>query len=308
MKGINHTLWWGWKEHNFSAIAEIAKTGANTIRCVFGSNMGYTTPAEIKLVIEECLKNKLVPVIECHDATQTPTVAALNLCYDFWLRPDVIATIKQYEKQIILNPANEWGPYDGALWSSSNNIGIKRLRDAGINCMIMIDAGGAVGQNPRTIRDFGLTILNADANKNVAFSVHLYTYWRTSEGTDIGKWNDSGTNSPWRILDEMKGIQAKGLAVVVGEIAYGDMDSTGKRIGSPQCPYITKNALLDLKGLGIGHLAWSWNQNSDSTVDLMLVNSDYIYTGASSLSDGGKLFILDPTVGIKALAKPATIW
>lgn len=301
MHGMNHTLWWGWKEHNTDAIPEIAKTGANTIRLVFGSNNGHTTVAEKDAAFASAIKSGMVPVpglwwSPLGEVTGSTDPTRLRAAFDYWLQPEHVALLKKYERDIILNPANEWGPFNDGVFFAEYVNGIAKLRSAGINCTIMIDASGAYGQNPRSILNVGADILNADPCKNVIFGLHLYAYHRSPDKlTGVGSWNDSGTQSPWDTIAEVKKIQAKKIPLVIGEIGAG----------GPQVPYNPKEMMKALKSLGIGWLAWSWNQNSDSNLDMFKVNSEWRYLSDDSLSTGGLLFIKDPDVGFKSIAKKA---
>lgn len=285
LRGINHTLFWGWKEHNEAAIPEIAKAGANSIRLVYGSGMGHATVEEQRRTIQAALDAGMIPVPENHDATCDTARADLDAVVAWWLQPDRAAMVRSFGDRIVLNIANEWGSFDGPAWAAAYSDAVSALRSAGITAPIMIDAGGACGQNPRSVRDFGQVVLEADPDRNVMFSVHLYAYHRTAEATDVGRWNDFGSGSPWRLRDEIAAIRARGLAVVVGEIGWQ---------GSPQVGYRTQAALDDLRSLGVGWLAWSWSQNSDSSLDLLRFAQPalYLYSEAD-LSEGGRVFVAE---------------
>ena len=297
MRGLNHTHWWGHQDNNNAAVDEFPKTGANAIRVVFGPNMGDDTPAERRAVVEHYLEQELVPIVEDHRGTCDQDPASLVSAVDEWLLPENQAWITQYERQVILNIANEWGPFDATIWANAYKDAITRLRSAGIHNLIMIDAGGACGQNPRSVRDKGQELLDHDPEHNLVFSVHMYAYWRTDEATDVGRWNDSGSQSPWSIRAEMEALRAARIPVVVGEIGWQD---------SPQVSYQTKQALQTLDAVGVGFLVWSWNQNSDSSLDLMRQGSGYTYNSDADLSPGGLLFLRDPDVGLEANAMPST--
>src|SRR5262249_24923270 len=59
--------------------------------------------------------------------------------------------------------------------------------------------------------------------------------------------------------------------------------------------------------LGIGWLAWSWNQNGDPAFS-MLANTAYQYNSNADLTPFGNLVINDPNVGLKATARRASIF
>lgn len=303
MHGMNATFAWGWKEHNFAAIKEIAKTGANTIRCVFSTEAGtngFNTAAELDSVVTECIKYKMVPVLGNWEGTGKTTAAELAKCFDYWLEPGRLAVLRKHEKHIVLNPANEWGDFNDPLFVSAYSAGINRLRAVGVNCLLQIDASGAFGQNPRSILNAGPSILIADPNHNVQFSLHCYAYHRTSDkATDVGKWNDAGLGTPWLTMTEVKAIQAKGLALVIGEIAHESFEPV---------QYNSKLLLTELKAAGIGWLVWGWNQNSPSAPDMTTPPGQYLYNSDDDLTVGGKMFITDPEVGLKTVGKPKTDW
>lgn len=73
MRGINHAHTWYSNKTN-SAIPDIAKTGANTVRVVLSNGThreGWIkTPAsEVREIINLCKSNKLICMLEVHDTT-----------------------------------------------------------------------------------------------------------------------------------------------------------------------------------------------------------------------------------------------
>jgi mannan endo-1,4-beta-mannosidase len=293
--GLNHTHAWGDQQDNLAAIAEFPKTNANVVRAVFMPGLGADTPAERRAVVERYLDHRIVPMVEDHRTTCSDDPNILRAAVDEWLHPENVAWLTAYEDRLILNIANEWlQSFDDDLWVLGYTEAIARLRAAGLHHLLVIDAGGACGQNPRSVRNRGAEILAADPEQNVAFSVHMYGYWRTSGASDIGQWNNAGTQSPWSIEAELRAIREQGLAVIVGEMAWDGADSV---------LYETRPALTILKELDVGFLGWSWNWNADPALDIMANNTAYTFNGENDLSDGGRLFLLDPEVGIRATAR-----
>ena len=70
---------------------EIAKTGANSVRIMWMKWGGGGK--QLDTVIGNCIKNKMLPIIELHDATGQWN--KLDECVDFWLQKDVVAVIKK---------------------------------------------------------------------------------------------------------------------------------------------------------------------------------------------------------------------
>ena len=295
MKGINHTHWWGDQANSLAAIPELKKTGANTVRVVFGENMGANTPAEKREVVESYLANGIVPIVEEHRGTCDESPSTLANIFDVWLDPENAAWLKDHERHIILNVANEWGPTDAATWAAAYEEGIARLRGAGIHNLVIVDAGGNCGQNHLSVLEKGNEIFNADPEHNVAFSIHLYAFWRTSEAGDIGSWGDDG--SPWEIGPEFQKLRDSGLAIVAGELAWD---------GTQLVRYDNREALNVFAALGIGYIVWVWNQADDAAFDMLADGNGYQFNSDADLSEGGQLFIADPEVGIRATAHPST--
>jgi mannan endo-1,4-beta-mannosidase len=193
--------------------------------------------------------------------------------------------LRELGQRAILDISSEWGTFDGRLWADAHIDGIRRIRATGYTGIIMMSSGGACGQNPRTVQEFGLEVQASDPLNNVLFDIHMYGYWRTAEATDVGRWNDFGSASPWRITTELQRIKDLGLAVIVGEIAWQ---------GSPQVRYQTQAALDDLRSLGVSWVAWSWNQNSDSELDLVqFARPPAITYSEADLAEGGRVFVAE---------------
>ena len=301
MRGMNHSHAWGEQDSALAAVDAFPSTGANTVRVAFMPGLGADTPAERRVVVERYLQNGIVPMVEDHRTTCSDDPATLRAAVDEWLLPENVAWLTQYEDKIMLNIANEWlnTTYDDDLWVAEYSAAITRLRAAGLHHMIVVDAGGSCGQNPRSIRDAGQRIVDADPEHNVAFSLHMYAYWRTPGASDVGSWNDHGLGSPWLVAPEVAAIRAQGLALVVGEVGYDSFPSVG---------YSTKALLQALLDVDVGFLAWSWNANSDPRLDMTVENYGSRFDSEADLNDGGRLYVLDLDVGFQATAEAATIW
>jgi mannan endo-1,4-beta-mannosidase len=239
---------------NFFQLAEIENAGANAVRINWwtgqpGANGPFPyTLANLEAAIVECQRLKLVPIVELHDATCQDVNAPdfEGKVMPFWLRSDVIALIKKYESTFILNVANEYGK---AEWV--NNVVpfkqkyinvITRLRAAGINVPIMIDAPDC-GTSSHEILNMAQELLNADNKKSLIFSVH--TYWQSLNNTTIQQ--------------RIAAMAASNFCFVLGEVANVQGDN----------PNGTGNFDLDASGKmdavmnaaqsnNMGYLWWLW--------------------------------------------------
>ena len=73
---------------------EIAKTRADCV-CIMWMKRGGGVK-QLDTIIGNCIKNKLLPIIELHDATGKWN--KLEGCVDFWVQKDVVAVLKKFQK------------------------------------------------------------------------------------------------------------------------------------------------------------------------------------------------------------------
>ena len=297
IRGFNHTTWWGSAKDEINAIGQFKKTGANAVRVVFGSDFGPSqTPAQRKLIVEKFIAQGIVPIVEDGTATGKKDAASLRKIVDRWLQPGNVAWLKKYEKQVILNIANEWGP-DSTVWRDEYKKAITRVRNAGVKNMLVIDSGDGPGpgQSAHTIEKWGQALIDHDPQHNVALSVHMYNCWRTEDRrSDVGM-SHPAIGNPWDIATELKRMKGRRLPVIVGEFS-SDKYSVVK--------YKTARALQIFSELGIGWLAWSWNANAVSSMNMA---KGWRYSSDADLKDFGKL-VIKGAYGLKATAKAATIF
>ena len=299
VRGFSNTHWWGNTTNTFNAISEFPKTKANAVRAVFGPAIGglQDSPAKRQQVVEEYIKNGIVPIVEDHGATGSTDPAAFEQVVSRWLDPANVQWLKQDEKYVILNIANEWGP-DSTVWRDEYISAVARIRAAGINCLLMIDAGGTGGQDIQSIDNWWQQIENSDPQHNIVFSIHMYGYWVTGDkpGTNYapGSW---GGGMPQDINTELSKAVQMNIPLVAGEFSWQDGDVC----------YNTSTAMKLFTTYDIGWLAWSWNENSTTAYN-MIANGGWQYTSDADLTQFGNLVINDPVYGLKATSKQATVF
>ncbi|MBQ8177394.1 MAG: cellulase family glycosylhydrolase [Oscillospiraceae bacterium] len=277
MRGVNVPHAW-YTSQTETSLKAIAATGANTVRVVVsnGAQWSKTSYSELKSIIDMCKQNKLVCVLEVHDATGSDSASDLYKAADYWVEmKDILIGNEAY---VILNIANEWyGSWDGSAWADGNKNAIKSVRNAGIKNMIMIDSAGW-GQYPDSIKDFGKSVFNADSLGNTVFSIHMYEYAGGNAST-------VRTN-----IDNALGI---GVPVVIGEFAAehtgGDVDE------ATIMSYCTSK--------NVGYLGWSWKGNNSDLASLDVANS---WDGSSLTSWGNTL--INGANGIKATSKICSVY
>ena len=247
MRGINHAHTWYLKEDT-TAIKAIAETGANTVRIVCSDGQQWTKDSEVMLetVIDLCIDNEMIAVVEVHDATGKDDISALRHVTNYWI--EMKNALIGKEQYVILNIANEWaGSWDSNLWRDGSVEAIPKLREAGIKNTLLVDAGGWA-QYAKSIHDYGVDVFNSDPDKNTMFAVHMY-------GT-------AGKNKQ-TIENNLANVTNKGLCVIVGEFGYNHTD------GDVDEEYIMEYCQKN----GIGYLGWSWKGNSGGVEYLDIANA-----------------------------------
>jgi uncharacterized protein (TIGR03382 family) len=157
--------------------------------------------------------------------------------------------------------------------------------------MLVIDAGGDCGQNADSIHTWGQLLFDHDPQKNVAFSVHMYAYWRDPGDPIVGTWDG---RQPYDLDLEMNALVNTGLPLIVGEFGWQ---------ASNEVRYTTSIAMQTYENHGVGWLAWMWHGGNN--LDMA---HGHQYNSDADLTDYGRFVVNDPTVGLKATAVKASIF
>ncbi len=277
MRGVNVPHAW-FTSQTETSIKAIASLGANTVRVVCSNGMQYnkTSYSELTNIINLCKQNKLVCILEVHDATGKDSTSDLNAAVNYWI--EMKSALQGNEAYVILNIANEWyGSWNGSEWASGNINAIKSIRNAGISNMIMIDSAGW-GQYPDSIKNYGKSVFNADSQKNTVFSIHMYEY--------------AGGNAS-TVRTNIDNALSIGVPVVIGE--FGGQHTDGDVDEYTIMSYCTQK--------GVGYLGWSWKGNGSGLGYLDIANN----WDGSSLTDWGNTLFYD-TNGIKNTSKICSVY
>ena len=203
-----------------------------------------------KKIINWCENAGLVCVLEIHDHTGSDNPSDLKMwAVEYW--NEMKNLLNAHKKYVIVNIANEWlGSWNkGSIWAQTYIDVVKILRVIGIQNALMVDASG-YGQESGPIIENAKKVLEADPNKNVIFSYHVYS--------SLGK----NKNTLYTAFDKLKNT---GVCWIAGEFGWYH-----------QGVYIPYKDLMEYcQKNGIGWLAWSWTGNSgdDSPLDITSVNT-----------------------------------
>jgi mannan endo-1,4-beta-mannosidase len=280
MRGVNHAHAW-YASRTPQALADIKALGANTVRIVLGSGQrwGPTPAAEVSTVISQCKANRLICVLEAHDTTgygEQAGAATLDQAVDYWI--SVKSALAGQERYVMLNIGNEpYGNTDAAAWTAATKSAITRLRAAGFEHSIMVDAPNWGQDWQFVMRDNAASVFAADPQRNTIFSIHMYGVFDTAA----------------EITDYLGRFRSANLPIVVGEFGFNHSD------GNPDEDTILATA----QSLGIGYLGWSWSGNGGGVEYLDLVTN---FDAAQLTTWGDRLF--NGANGIKATSREASVF
>ncbi|MFC8943300.1 cellulase family glycosylhydrolase, partial [Streptomyces griseoincarnatus] len=128
--------------------------------------------------------NRLVCVLEDHDTTgygEEAAASTLDTAASYWI--SLLPTLQGTEDRVLINLGNE--PYGNnaavnAGWAADTSAAIQRLRDAGFEHTIVVDAPSWGQDWQGVMRDSAADVLAADPDGNTVFSVHMYGVYDTA--------------------------------------------------------------------------------------------------------------------------------
>jgi mannan endo-1,4-beta-mannosidase len=194
---------------------------------------------KLDVLIGNCIRNKMIPIIELHDATGKWEM--LDSCVNYWIRPDVRKVIIKYQKYLLLNIANEAGTGKVTMDEFRKKYAelVQKMRSAGINVPLMIDAANW-GRNEEYLLANASYLLQQDPLHNLLFSWHIW---------------DAGIRES-RIQSAIDRSIQLNIPFVIGEFAPMEVKC--------KCCIPYKYIMQYSQQKDIGWLAWSWGPgNSD---------------------------------------------
>ncbi|WP_030313435.1 cellulase family glycosylhydrolase [Streptomyces flavochromogenes] len=279
MRGVNHA--YAWYPGETDAIADIAAKGANTVRVVLSSGDRWTetTSSQLASIVDDCKTSKVICVLEVHDTTgygEDGAAATLGQAADYWV--GVKSALRGQEDYVVVNIGNEpFGNSGYSAWTAATKTAISKLRNAGIENALMVDAPNWGQDWSNTMRDNAASVFASDPRRNTIFSIHMYGVYDTA--AEVQGYLNHFVNN--------------GLPIVVGE--FGDNHSDG----NPD-----ENAIMaTARSLRVGYLGWSWSGNGSGVEYLDMVTG----FDAGSLTAWGNRFFHGAD-GIAATSTRATIY
>ncbi len=279
MRGVNHAH--TWYTHQTGSIADIKDAGANAVRVVLsnGHRWNRNDASDVANIISLCKANRLICMLEVHDTTgygEEGAAATLDSAADYYISlQDVLEGEEAY---VLINIGNEpFGNSGYQAWASDTAAAVQKLRNAGFEHTIVVDAPNWGQDWSFTMRDNASTVYNSDPTGNLLFSIHMYGVFDTSA----------------EIEDYLTTFVDAGLPIMIGEFGHFHSD------GDPD-----EDAILAItRDLNIGYLGWSWSGNGGGVEYLdMVINFD-----PNQMSDWGERLFNGPD-GIVETAQEATVF
>ncbi|MFC9889337.1 cellulase family glycosylhydrolase [Streptomyces pilosus] len=279
MRGVNHAH--TWYADRIDALAHIKAKGANTVRVVLSSGDRWTRndASDVADVVARCKQNRLICVLEVHDTTgygEQSGAVTLSRAADYWI--SVRGALAGQEDHVIVNIGNEpHGNTGYANWTADTKAAIQKLRGAGFDHTLMVDAPNWGQDWTFTMRDNAASVFAADPDANTVFSIHMYGVFDTAA----------------EIRDYLGRFVAAKLPIVVGEFGHDHSD------GNPDEDTI----LAVTRQLDLGYLGWSWSGNGGGVEYLDMVTN---FDPARPTAWGARLF--DGADGIAATSEEAAVY
>jgi mannan endo-1,4-beta-mannosidase len=245
-----------------------------------GGRWPANSAADVSNVVTLCRQNRLICVLENHDTTgygeQSGSVP-LSTAVDYWIGlRDVLAGQERY---VIINIGNEPVGNNAVspTWTQATTTAIQRMRTAGFDHTLMVDAPNW-GQDWRfEMRDNAASVFAADPDRNTVFSIHMYGVFDTAA----------------EITDYLGRFRTAGLPIVVGEFGFDHSD------GNPDEDTIMSYTQANR----IGYIGWSWSGNGGGVEYLDMVTS----FDPTRLTTWGQR-IINGANGIRSTSREATVF
>ncbi|WP_150245093.1 cellulase family glycosylhydrolase [Nocardiopsis quinghaiensis] len=281
IRGVSHPH--AWYTQETQSFADIKSLGANAVRVVLSSGDRWTEndAGDVANIVAECKANGLICLLEVHDTTgygEQDGAATLDQAVDYWLR--VQDALEGEEDYILVNIGNEPYGNDAATnqdWAGDTSAAVDRLRDAGFEHTLVVDAPNWGQDWQGTMRDNAQSVFDSDPHANTVFSIHMY-----------GVYEQEST-----IVSYMEHFVDAGLPLIVGEFGHDHSD------GDPDEDAIMSHA----ERLGLGYVGWSWSGNGSPVEYLDMVEGFDV----NRLSSWGERIFNGPD-GIASTAVEAPVY
>jgi mannan endo-1,4-beta-mannosidase len=287
LRGVNAAHTW-YTSQTSASFAAIKAAGANSVRVVLsgGRWQPANNQADVANVVNLCRQNRLICVLENHDTTgfnEQQGAVSLDQSVSYWI--SVQGALTGQENYVIVNIGNE--PFGNgsspasSTWPTATSNAIRRMRSAGFEHTIMVDAPNWGQDWGNVMRDNAATVYAADTTGNTIFSVHMY-----------GVYNNASV-----ITSYLDSFVSRNLPLVVGEFGHNHSD------GDPDEDTI----MAATQQRSLGYMGWSWSGNSGGVEYLDMVQNNGGTFNHSQRTAWGTRFIAGAN-GLQATSREACVY
>jgi hypothetical protein len=222
---------------------------------------------------------------------------------------DNYSNFAPYERWMLLNIANEWGPVGSAgntVWRDAHITAIGMLRTAGYKCPIVADApgngqDGATGGRAWTLLNHGAAVAAADTESNTMLDLHCYGVYQAGALAAVA--------SSLRTF-----ATTNGITVFIGEFGPANQNIAPGSITTAQA----LETLAVAEACQLGHIWWAWDDPGNASSGAAnyisyaacqnAQSNGYSTSNAADLTYSGTQVVLDPLYGLVNSAVPATVF
>lgn len=226
-----------------SFVDEVARSGANQVRVLpyLTTKPPTGDPAATIADVEDLVVRAVKGHMLCDlaiDGGQVP---------DAWLRPDVLALLRRYERYLVVHALGESYASSNTAWRDQAIGVVKRLRAAGLRMPLTVMSRQG-GRNLPCLLEQGQAVVDADPLHNVIMG------WQAYWGSNRGYQSEYGMELP----DAMQRASAAAFPIQVGLLYRSDPQD-----GSPQkVPY--EDLMRLAEELGLTWWWWDWRMGIDN--------------------------------------------
>ncbi len=269
MRGVAYPFTWftgRYPAQTQQDLTNIANMRFNTVRIVLSTGTGgglRSTGAQLANLIQWCKERRMIAVLEVHTSTGWGDNSSPHItdAVNYWRSSDIFNAVRGQENFVIINIANEpFGNNSTGSYVNDTIAAIQSLRSAGYTHNLMVDAANWGQDWTNTMRNNAAQIFNADSQRNVTLSVHMYEVYSSAS----------------TITSYMQAFANAGLPLVIGEFGA---DHQGQ-------PVDEGTIMAQAQQRGLGYIGWSWSGNGSCCTSL-----DVVSNFGTSLTSWGNILV-----------------
>lgn len=259
---------------DLDALRDIAATGSNWVRLVVHADDRLPATGQAA-VLEAAVRRSLAFGMTPLLAFDTQGASSLQVAVDFWSQPAIVELLGRFERDVIVEAGFGWTRGSAFSWRTECIRTLGLIRAAGIRQTLALE--GPSLSPIKGLFNLGTTVLNADSQTNVIFTLPL-----TSD------WVDTATTA-----QRLQSLRAAQVPFYFNHLArsYAGIDNLPVEAAMEACA-----------ASGVGFCASSWRGDDPSVGDALDIRSP---SDPATLTAWGQTVVLGD-IGIAALARPTT--